>query len=244
MNRLDLVGSVALDTVPRFSAPKELTTADKSADNAPPALRSLVFYMKLAFPQLSPISEALCMMSSVARKVNTNSHNSDFWSDGVGAMDLLGPVMHHLLSACRIYSVGSDVSGIQVLGEVVRLVCLMLLSRLKCLFSLNTLDMTPLRTRFMTQLSLFNINRDAAYLHGLKLWALVTSVLIQPSDGMEELLPYIEAVMRCEGSMDIRGAIDLTKALLWIDVIEGQGEALLARKMGVAECKLCTRCVA
>lgn len=192
--------------------------------------------MKLAFPQLLSISEALCMMSSVARKINTNSHDSDFWNDGVGAMDLLGPVTHHLLSASRIYSVGSDVSGIQVLGEIVSLVCLTLLSRLKGLFSLNTLDMTPLRTRFMTQLSLFDINRDAANLHGLKLWALLTSALIQPSDGRGELLPYIEAVMRCEGSMDIHGAIDLTKALLWIDVIEGQGGGTVGSQDG--QCRM------
>ncbi|CAG9977263.1 unnamed protein product [Clonostachys byssicola] len=228
---LDLVGSAAFDTLPRFPIPKEFTATDKSPRETPPALRSLILYMSLAFPQLTPISEALCMTSSVARKVNTNSHDSDFWKDAVGAMELLGPVTHHLLSACRIDSVGINASRIQVLGEIVRLVCLMLLSRLKGLFSLNTLDMTPLWTRFMATLSVFVINRDAACLDGLELWALVTSALVQPGQGMEELLPHIEAAMRSKGSTDIHEAIKLTKELIWIDIIEGQGEALLAGRM-------------
>lgn len=238
MNRLDLVGSAALDTLPRFSAPKEFATADRSAKETPPALRSLIFYMNLAFPQLSPISEALCMMYSVAHKVNTNSHNPDFWNDSIGALDLLGPVTHHLLSACRISEVGSDISRIRILGEMVRLVCLMLLSRLKSLFSLNTLDMTPLCTNFTTTLSLFVTNREATYVDNLELWALVTSALVQPSDGMEELLPHIEAITRSKVSTDIHGAVELTKELIWIDAIEGQGEALLAGKIDVSECKL------
>ncbi|KAF4468831.1 hypothetical protein FALBO_4279 [Fusarium albosuccineum] len=234
---LDLVGSAALDTTPRFPAPIVFPTANKSAKETLPALRFLVSYMKLASPQLAPISEALCMMSSVAQKVNSNSHNPDFWKDGVGAINLLGPVTHHLLSVCRVYQVDIEASEVLILGEMIRLTCLMLLSRLKGMFSLNALDMAPLWANFMTKLPLPVTDKVTTHLNDLELWALVTCALVQPGDGMEELLSHIEAAMRTRGITDMHGAIDLAKALIWIDAIEGQGEVLLAGKMDSTECK-------
>ncbi|KAJ3550113.1 hypothetical protein NM208_g143 [Fusarium decemcellulare] len=237
INRLDLVGSAALDTTPRFPVPIAFPTANKSAKETLPALRFLISYMKLASPQLSLISEALCMMSSVAQKVNSNSHSPEFWKDGVSAIHLLGPVTHHLLSACRACQVGSEASEVLILGEMIRLTCLMLLSRLKGMFSLNTLDMATLWANFMTILSLPVMDKVTTHLNDLGLWALVTCALVQPGDGMEELLSHIDAAMRAKGITDMHGAIDLAKALIWIDAIEGQGEILLAGKMDSTECK-------
>ncbi|RSL85663.1 hypothetical protein CEP52_016076 [Fusarium oligoseptatum] len=234
---LDLIGSAALDTTPRFPVPSAFPTANESAKGTLPALRFLASYMKLAFPQLSPVSEALCMMSSIAQKVNSNSHRPDFWKDSVSAINLLGPVTHHLLSVCRVCQIGGEASEVLILGEMIRLTCLMLLSRLKGLFSLNTLDMVSLWANFMTTLSLPVMDRVTTHLNDLGLWALVTCALIQPGDGMEELLSHIEAAMRAKGIADMHGAIDLARALIWIDAIEGQGEVLLAGKMDFIECE-------
>ncbi|KAF5003983.1 hypothetical protein FDECE_9483 [Fusarium decemcellulare] len=234
---LDLVGSAALDTTPRFPVPSAFSTANKSAKETQPALRFLISYMKLASPQLSPILGALCMMSSVAQKVNSNSHNPDFWKDGVSAIHLLGPVTHHLLSACRVFQAGSATSEVLILGEMIRLTCLMLLSRLKGIFSLNTWDMAPLWANFMTTLSLPVTDKVTTHVNDLGLWALVTCALVQPGDDMEELLPHIEAAMRAKGITDMHGAIDLAKSLIWIDAIEGQGEVLLAGQMDSTGCK-------
>ncbi|KAI8713683.1 hypothetical protein NCS52_01213600 [Fusarium sp. LHS14.1] len=201
--------------------------------------------------------EAVRYYSKALKDLSTRlSDPFDCTSAGVVAT-IIGCLCHDISSircACILYTnhmrqvhigdwgrwsthVDGEASEVLILGEMIRLTCLMLLSRLKGLFSLNTLDMVTLWANFMTTLSLPVMDTVTTHLNDLGLWALVTCALIQPGDGMEELLSHIEAAMRAKGIADMRGAIDLARALIWIDAIEGQGEVLLAGKMDSIECK-------
>ncbi|KAH7136397.1 hypothetical protein EDB81DRAFT_693487 [Dactylonectria macrodidyma] len=231
---LDLVGRSTLDIPPRFPIPKELTAPNMSPEAMPPAMRLLLPRMQLEFPQLSSISEALYMMSSVAQRVNSNSHSLDLWRNEVGAVSLLGPVTHHLLSLPHMSGFRSDAPGAIVVGEMVRLVCLMLLSYLKGLFSLNTLDMVPLCAKFMAAAARPTRDDEVGQLNDLRLWALITSGLLLSNDDTRALLPHIRAAMRFLGITDIHHAFDLAKGLLWLHVVEGQGEAQLTEVIGTA----------
>ncbi|KAM5378797.1 hypothetical protein ACJZ2D_004270 [Fusarium nematophilum] len=228
---LDLVGRAALDIPPRFPIPKELAALNPPVEGMPPALRSLLHYTCLAFPQLSPISDVLCIMSSVVQVVNSKSHSLDFWRDGVGAVSLLGPVTHHLLSLSTTSEARGEASGTSIVGELVRLTCLMLLSHLKGLFYLNTLDMVPLYAKFMATAAQSTGDEEADLLNDLKLWAVVSSAILQSSDNRRVLLPYIRAAMRSKGTPNMPSAIELAKSLIWLDVVEGQREAQLAEEV-------------
>jgi len=183
--------------------------------------------MRLAFPQLAPISQALRIMSSVARTVNRNSDSPHFWQDEIGAVSLLGPVTHHLLSISRPSGIPSEGSEALVVGELARLACLTILSGLKGLFSLNTLDAAPLFTKFLATVT--RSPEKASQLPDIKLWALISCALLQTGNGARALLPHIQAALRSRGGSNARCAINLAKSLIWIDALEGHGEFQLTR---------------
>ncbi|KAH8598684.1 hypothetical protein B0O99DRAFT_683441 [Bisporella sp. PMI_857] len=230
---LDIIGSSALDSPPRFPIPKELTAPSTSSEEMPPALRTVLLHMRLVFPRLSTICQTLCMMSSVAQIVNYNCNNLHFWQDAVGAVSLLGPVTHHLLSLSRVSDVSSEHSGTLVMGELIRLTCLMLLSRLKSLFSLNVLDTMPLCTKFMVVVAQSMEEDVPNPLMDIKIWALISSALLQPEDNTKALIRHIRTAARSRGIASGRNAIELVQGLIWISTLMGRREAQLADDIGV-----------
>lgn len=169
-------------------------------------------------------------MCSIAENVNRNSDSARFWEDDVGSIQMLGPVTHHLLSAPRLEDTATDDADILVVGELVRLACLMLLSGLKMRFSLNASDIVPLRVKFENVAARIVRDLDRP-LQDLKLWALVTVGILHSSDQRLGLIPHISSAMRSMGISDGQAVIDFSKSLIWIDSLEAHGEVQLAQEV-------------
>lgn len=161
------------------------------------------------------------MMSSVAKTVNANSFNQDFWRDAVGAVVLLGPVTHYLLSLQRPTGPISEASRAVIVSELARLTCLIFLSRLKALFTLNALDIERLSLKILSSAAQStNDDGENDILTDVKLWAVVSSALLLPCNQARALLPYIRATARAKGISEVSSAVDLAKRLIWIETLE------------------------
>ena len=218
---MGLIGATALDITPRFAIPEKFTTSDVVDEDLQPAMRTLLLSVRLVFPWLSPIAQALRMMSSVAKTVNANSFNQDFWRDAVGAVVLLGPVTHYLLSLQRPTGPISEASRAVIVSELARLTCLIFLSRLKALFTLNALDIERLSLKILSSAAQStNDDGENDILTDVKLWAVVSSALLLPCNQARALLPYIRATARAKGISEVSSAVDLAKRLIWIETLE------------------------
>jgi hypothetical protein len=169
-------------------------------------------------------------MSSVAKTVNSEAHFPTFWKDEVGAIRLIGPVTHHLLSVARPSLVVNSDANVDLVRELVRLTCLMLLSRLKSRFSLNFLDMPPLQAKFRCAVAQISGNPDHE-LEGLILWALLTAALLQTKESRKYLLSHILISSLNKGFSSTLVTLEFVKELLWIDSIENEEKATLVEEL-------------
>jgi hypothetical protein len=170
-------------------------------------------------------------MSSVAEVVNSGRSSLHFWKDEVGAIRLLGPVTYHLLSAPRPFEAATyDDPHVTIVGEIVRLTCLVLLSGLKKRFSLNALDKEPLLANLLNVTVQLPRGLDME-LESLTLWALTTSALLQSSHERAYLLPHITSCGRNQNLSDARASIKFARSLLWVDVLEDDEELRLAEEI-------------
>lgn len=188
-------------------------------EGTPPALQTLFLSIASQFPRLVPMTQALDMLSLVAQTVNRNSQNPNFWQDTISAVGLIGPVTHYLISLPRAISVSGQVSQDLVLAELLRLICLNILSRLKGLFSLTTSDEMPLMTRFLGTLPYLTQVQEHDDLVSIRIWMLTTFALLQRGDQDELLIPYIRAMIGLKDLPNAYCVIPLVKELIWFDVL-------------------------
>jgi hypothetical protein len=170
------------------------------------------------------------MLASVAEVINKEGNSLDFWKEEVGAICLLGPVTHHLLSAPRPIVTATNDLDIIVVGEIVRLTCLLLLSGLKQRFSLNAFDMAPIRAKLANMIAQAPGETDLQ-LEGLTLWALITSALLQSSHNRAYLLSPIVVSASKKGLLDAQDSINYAKSLLWINTLADEEEPKVAEEI-------------
>ncbi len=174
----------------------------------------------------------LQMMSSVANTVNRHDSDALFRGVDVEAVNILTPLTHYLLSMPRIPGIHPPEfeSDLLVLRELVQLACLMLLSGLKKRFSLNASDMTRLRERLLSLLAA-ETEETTGMFNELRLWALVTSALLQSSQDRAAFVHDIRRLMIELGLRRAYEAINITKVVIWIENLEAQEEAQLVQEV-------------
>lgn len=224
MNRLDLVGSTVLDTSPRFTIPPDLPLYEVKDVHMP--LAQLLGGIQSTYPQSPWLASAMRMMCSVANTVNRNANSDPFWQDEVGAIHLLGPVTHHVLSAPRAYDDTAEDYHVSVVFELARLTCLMLFSALKMRFCLNSADMEPLQARFAQLLPLGSYCAAEGPIAQLKLWALITAGLLHTSDMRIKLglVSVVETLAASEGLFSSDAILDFARSMIWIECLQEQQE--------------------
>ncbi|KAF4554913.1 Hypothetical protein D9617_3g019820 [Elsinoe fawcettii] len=221
---LELVGSTVLDSVPRFPVPHHIAAyANVLEYKAPRCLQSLLLDVLSTFNQLSPICRAMYMLSSVARNINQHSGDAGFWNDAISAVNMLGPVTHYLLSMPRQDWTPGTTSPELAVAELTRLVCLLILSRLKGKFLLNTVDSHGLASAFMARLHELPSIKTSRCLEDLKLWSLITFALLHHGGHDEALIPDIRAAIGSDDIFRATHAMDLVRGLLWVDVLIDAG---------------------
>ncbi|EXJ76030.1 uncharacterized protein A1O5_00538 [Cladophialophora psammophila CBS 110553] len=225
---LDIAGRTVLDSPPWFPIPREICTPE--VEEVPPAMDRLLVGLDSVYPQLSPVLCALRMMSSVAQMVNRDSDSMPFWKNEVLGIHLIGPVTHRLLSIPRLSDDPTKESDPSVVGEMVRLSCLIVLSGVKKGFCLNSSDMVPLQAKF-AEMAARSLGEIDSRLQDLRLWALVTSALLRPSDARLSLISHIQVHIVSQGLVDARAAVDIARALVWIEALEAHEETGLVAQV-------------
>ncbi|KAH8799772.1 hypothetical protein F5884DRAFT_116985 [Xylogone sp. PMI_703] len=215
-----LGGAMALDSFPQFPLPAVLTEPKIAFREAPLRLQLLLLQLNNISADTFQASQALQNLSKIADVVNVNSYSDLFWKNEMGAFSLLIPFIHFLLWMPRlpINFDDSPDTGDLILREMVRLVCLILMSRLKEVFKFFTVEKAELQAKFASLLPLTR-NLSGIYLQ-VKAWALVTVALLSESDIRELYLGEILSAVPSVTDEGVYALVEEAREFIWIDILE------------------------
>lgn len=209
---------MVFDSNPRFNIPPQLVgISHKSTRQPTPRLQAfLVQHMSAAF---LPAGQALIMVSSIADVINMNSRGASFWKKDVDAIRLIGPCIHFLLSMPRPPSDFTIISNSDLVArEMVRLTCLLLMSKLKELFAFPPSEQESLHARHAEL-----ITQHAKILGGkyfeLKVWVLVTLALLRYHNGKDVYVQEMKREMLAMNRLTPPEFIDIARGIIWIDIL-------------------------
>ncbi|KAK9426966.1 hypothetical protein V1505DRAFT_381774 [Lipomyces doorenjongii] len=217
----DLAGAMVFDSYPRFSLPTDvLGTPRRSLRGVPSRLQALLIQLEQMPPEVAPAGEALRLISSIADVINTNSHSASFWKRDIDAITLMGPCIHFLLSMPRLSNNFETKANSQdlIAREMVRLVCLMLMSRLKEMFAFFASEKVALQARLARFLSQ-NAKRLGKRYFELKIWALVTASMLQHRDGRGVYIHEIRRELRAMDNPTPYDVVEIAREVVWIDIL-------------------------
>lgn len=166
-----------------------------------------------------PADQALIMVSSIADVINTNSHSASFWKKDVDAIRLIGPCIHFLLSMPRPpgdFIIISDPD--LVAREVVRLTCLLLMSKLKELFAFPPSEQESVHARLAGFITQHAEILGKKYFE-LKVWVLVTLALLRYHNGKDVYVQELKREMLGMNGLTPPEFIDIARDIIWIDVL-------------------------
>lgn len=210
---------MVFDSNPRFELPRQLVgISHRSARQPAPRLQALL--IQPMSPVFLPAGQALIMVSSIADVINMNSRSASFWKKDVDAIRLIGPCIHFLLSMPRLPSDFMNMSDSEdlVAREVVRLACLLLMSKLKKSFAFPPSEQESLHTRlakFFTQ----HVEILGKKYFELKVWALVTLALLRYHDGKDVYVQEMKREMLAMNKLTPPEVIEIARDIIWIDVL-------------------------
>ncbi|KAJ5364716.1 uncharacterized protein N7496_010429 [Penicillium cataractarum] len=215
----DLAGSMAFDSNPRFELPPQLVgISHRYARQPAPRLQALLIQpMSAAFLHAG---QALIMVSSIADVINMNSRSASFWKKDLDAIRLIGPCIHFLLSMPRPPSDFMNISDSEdlVVREVVRLTCLLLMSKLKESFAFPPNEQELLHARLADFFTKHVEILGKKYIE-LKVWALVTLALLRYHDGKDVYVQQMNREMLAMNKMTPSEFIDIARDIIWIDFL-------------------------
>ncbi|KAJ5975543.1 hypothetical protein N7481_009250 [Penicillium waksmanii] len=198
----DLAGSMFFDSNPRFDLPPQLVgISHRSARQPAPRLEALLVQpMSAAF---LPAGQVLIMVSSIADVINMNSRCASFWKKDVDAI--------------RDFMTMSDSEDL-VAREVVRLTCLLLMSKLKESFAFPPSEQESLHAR-LAELFTQHVEILGKKYIELKVWALVTLALLRYHDGKDVYVQEMKREILAMNKLTPPEFIEIAREIIWIDVL-------------------------
>lgn len=182
-------------------------------------LQAVLLQLDMGDPETAITSTVLRMVHSLAEVINSRCREFGFWKQDIGALTLIGPCAHFLLSIPRLpdHSDLSPVSEGLIIREMVRLVCLMLISGLRHLFGLPAVERVVLHNRFAKFVvrhgrSVSNDNLD------LKVWAFVTAIFLQKQKSCQIYTELLLANIIPLG-LSKPSLLSIARDTLWIDAL-------------------------
>lgn len=219
LQRYDLTGAMVFDSFPRFDLPLQLVgTFDRPSRPPTPRLQGLL--NQPMSPTFLPAGQALKMVSSIADIININSRRSSFWEKDTDAIRLIGPCIHFLLSIPRLPSeyLAMTYPEDLIAREMVRLTCLMLMSKLKELFKFPPSEQVALHARLVEFFSQ-NMKRLGQKYKELKTWALVTIILLQYHTREDMYIREMEREISGMDKLTPSELTDIARDIIWIDIL-------------------------
>lgn len=177
--------------------------------------------------------QGLERVSLVAKEVNEKGTSPLFWRQDVDGLNLLGQCIHFLLSMPRLpkaldYSPESD----ELIAEMVRLVSLCVMSRLKAMFSFNAPEQAQLGQRLSALTTSYTRQICGRY-RDLKIWVLVTAALLHDGVGRDVYLSEIRYEMDAAGETDAHACVQIAKDFIWFDALGNARTDDLVRDIAV-----------
>ncbi|KAK0383178.1 hypothetical protein NLU13_9091 [Sarocladium strictum] len=161
----DLGGSIVHDTVPRLPLPTYLPLPCKTSPKSlPTRLQKYLSYLCPDSIATTQTIEALEKVFFIANNINTEGNSPFFWHRDQDGMNLLGPCIHYLLSMSRLPEHPDATPGLdELIAEMVRLISLCIMSRLKSVFSFNAPEQTELESKFAKFTTSYAKHLDGPY---------------------------------------------------------------------------------
>ncbi|KAM0453122.1 hypothetical protein ACHAPV_009078 [Trichoderma viride] len=227
----DICGAMVFDAPPRFEIAPGLVTTNSSIRAAPPRLQAILVQLQQMPPDIAIAADALQKISDVADIVNLNSHSAVFWTKDVESILLIGPPMHHLLSMPRLpedFETLPDTGGL-VVRELIRQVCLLIMSALKQKFTFFTVERGTIQAK-LAQFITSNLYYVGSEYREIKIWALVTAALLEERTMRELYLTKLEDEA-LESHSSPQSLIDIAREIIWFDSLESSGSDELVHDM-------------
>jgi hypothetical protein len=225
--RVDITGSLILDTTPRFCPPLDIIGKIETFE-LPNSLYSTLRYWNLMFPTLTDISAALSSLSRLAIYTNENDSKSGTERDDMFLAYRIYPVAHQLLSLLRHPEHRKQTQctqGIKI-REVLRLAAIVLIELLKKQYGTYP---DGIAQSMKKASCLLRNSIDWSDFRALQLWVFVVFALADDSCGSEKMW-YVSNIARTMKDMNLcywDQVLDVLRDLIWIEVIMAHGcEAL------------------
>jgi len=177
--------------------------------------------LEQASPRLVMVAGAMRMMYNVTSTLNLNQQHLEFWKGDMSAIRTIIPVTHRLLSLPRLLEnvVCEIEAGLLVLGEMLRLSCLLILAAVKKRCSMCVGDLEPLQESFRPLLC-WDLSRLSPQVRGLELWALTTFALLRGNCDRSPLLDNIRKAMGATGVESSARVIQTAREFIWVNAVE------------------------
>lgn len=225
---------MVFDSPPRFSVAPGLVTTNSTIRGAPPRLQAILLQLQQMPPSISIIADALQQVSEIADIVNLNSHATAFWKKDVDAILLIGPPMHHLLSMPRLpreFATLPD-AGDLVVRELIRLVCLLIMSALKQKFTFFTVERDTIQAK-LAQFIASNLQYIGFEHREIKIWALITAALLEERSMRELYLMKLEDEALASHTSP-QSLVNIARDIIWLGCLESSGSDELVHDMDLA----------
>jgi hypothetical protein len=178
------------------------------------------------------MASILALVSSVADTINLNSHSASFWEKDIEAITLLCPCIHTLLSMPRLpigFLMLPEASDL-IMGEILRLVCLLLMSNLKGLFGLPSNEQESLWAKLEGLVSQHaRVLEDRHF--ELKIWAFMTAALLQSRGNRGVYLRELHQNETSSNHHPPEEIIRLAREMIWINILESPNVDDLLQEM-------------
>ncbi|GFP60260.1 hypothetical protein TASIC1_0017002200 [Trichoderma asperellum] len=230
----DICGAMVFDSPPRFSVAPGLVTANSSIRAAPPRLQTILLQLQQMPPDISIAANALQKISDIADIVNLNSHSAAFWKKDVDAILLIGPPMHYLLSMPRLPTEFATLPGAGdlVVRELIRLVCVLIMSAVKERFTFFTVERGTIQAK-LAQFIASNLQYIGSEYREIKIWALITAALLEERTMRElYLIKLEEEALASQNSSE--SLVNIAREIIWLDCLESSGSDELVHDMDFA----------
>lgn len=166
---------------------------------------------------MTQTNQALERVFLVAKEVNNKGTSPLFWQRGEDGLHLLGPCIHFLLSMARLSENQECIlEPDELVMEMVRLVGLCLMSRLKAMFTFNAPEQVQLGAKLAGFTACYSHYIGDPY-RDIKIWALVTAALLHDGANRVVYLSALRQEMTMTGGMNAAACVQFAKDFVWFE---------------------------
>ena len=223
VGRFDVLECSIFDSKPRFPLPPSFNNPTLPQGDQSPSLQRLLLRLSGRSDGYAKIATALEASAKLAHFVNQHAQEPHFWKEAATVARVMTPIMHLLWALPRPieHDPAGTESSEQIHFELIRLALLIVITRLKQMFSLISEELHTLEQRFLE----FTSTRPCfeERFPELALWA---HVVVATRNQTQSRNVQVSAISRLMISMRIQNSeetVQCVKQLVWIDALMDPG---------------------